>query len=41
MSEELLVSVEDGIMTMTMNRPQAKNAMNKSMSRDCRGSGPI
>ena len=32
MSEELLVSVEDGIMTMTMNRPQAKNAMNKSMS---------
>ena len=32
MSEELLVFVEDGIMTMTMNRPQAKNAMNKSMS---------
>ncbi|MEC8579053.1 MAG: enoyl-CoA hydratase-related protein, partial [Pseudomonadota bacterium] len=32
MSEELLVSVEDGIMTMTMNRPQAKNAMNKNMS---------
>ena len=32
MSEELLVSVEDGVMTMTMNRPQAKNAMNKSMA---------
>ena len=32
MSEELMVSVDDGIMTMTMNRPQAKNAMNKSMS---------
>ena len=32
MSEELLVSVEDGVMTMTMNRPEAKNAMNKSMA---------
>ena len=32
LSNELLVSVEDGVMVMTMNRPQAKNAMNKNMS---------
>ena len=27
LSNELLVSVENGVMVMTMNRPQAKNAM--------------
>lgn len=30
MSEELLTSVEDGILTITINRPEAKNAMNKA-----------
>ena len=31
-TQEVLVDIEDGVMTITMNRPQAKNAMNKSMS---------
>jgi enoyl-CoA hydratase len=30
MSDELLVSEEDGILVMTINRPEAKNAMNKA-----------
>ena len=29
---EVIIDVEDGVMTITMNRPEAKNAMNKSMS---------
>lgn len=32
MSEEVLISRENGVMTITMNRPEAKNAMNKNMS---------
>ena len=32
MSEEVLVTTENGVMTITMNRPEAKNAMNKNMS---------
>jgi len=32
LANELLVEVSDGVMVMTMNRPQAKNAMNKNMS---------
>ncbi len=32
LANELLVEVQDGIMVMTMNRPQARNAMNKNMS---------
>ena len=30
MSEELLTHEEDGILTITINRPEAKNAMNKA-----------
>lgn len=32
MSEELMVSVDDGVMVLTMNRPEAKNAMNRNMA---------
>lgn len=32
MSEEILISRDNGVMTITMNRPEAKNAMNKNMS---------
>lgn len=32
MSEEVLINRENGVMTITMNRPEAKNAMNKNMS---------
>ena len=32
LANELLVDVSDGVMVMTMNRPQAKNAMNKNMA---------
>lgn len=32
MSEELQIENSDGVMVLTMNRPEAKNAMNKSMS---------
>ncbi len=32
MSEEVLISRDNGVMTITMNRPEAKNAMNKNMS---------
>ncbi len=32
MTEEVLVDVNDGVMTITMNRAEAKNAMNKNMS---------
>lgn len=32
MSEEILVSQDNGVMTITMNRPEAKNAMNKNMA---------
>ena len=32
LSNELQVEVGDGVMVMTMNRPQAKNAMNKNMA---------
>ena len=30
MSEELLTEVNDGVMVITINRPDAKNAMNKA-----------
>ena len=32
MSDEVLTSVEDGIMVVTINRPQAKNAANKAVA---------
>ena len=32
MSEEVLVDVADGIMTVTINRPDAKNAVNKAVA---------
>ena len=32
MSDEVLVDVADGIMTITLNRPQAKNAVNKAVA---------
>lgn len=32
MSEEVLVSKEDGIMTVTINRPEAKNAVNRAVA---------
>ena len=32
MSEEVLVAVEDGVMTVTINRPEAKNAVNKRVA---------
>ena len=32
MSDEVLVDVADGIMTVTLNRPKAKNAANKAMA---------
>lgn len=32
MSEELFVSSENGVMVFEMNRPEARNAMNKSMA---------
>lgn len=32
MSEELMTRVEDGVLIMTINRPEAKNAMNKATS---------
>lgn len=32
MSDEVLVSVEDGVMVVTLNRPQAKNAANKAIA---------
>ena len=32
MSDEILVSVENGIMEVTLNRPQAKNAINKALA---------
>lgn len=32
MSEELLVGAEDGILTVTMNRPEARNAMTKALA---------
>ena len=31
-TQEVLVDIAEGVMTITMNRPQAKNAMNKSMA---------
>ena len=31
-TQEVLVDVSDGVMTITMNRPEAKNAMNKAMA---------
>ena len=30
MADEVLVDVADGIMTVTINRPKAKNAVNKA-----------
>ena len=30
--KEVLVDIAEGVMTITMNRPEAKNAMNKSMA---------
>lgn len=32
MSDEVLVEVEDGVMTITLNRPEAKNAVNKAVA---------
>lgn len=32
MSDELLVSIEDGVMEVTLNRPQAKNAINRALA---------
>lgn len=32
MTEEVLVSKEDGIMTITINRPEAKNAVNRGVA---------
>jgi len=32
MSDEVLVDVADGIMTVTLNRPEAKNAANKALA---------
>ena len=32
MSDEVLVEVADGVMTVTLNRPQAKNAANKAIA---------
>ena len=32
MSEEVLVDVEDGVMTVTINRPEAKNAANRAVA---------
>jgi enoyl-CoA hydratase len=32
MSDEVLVDVTDGIMTVTLNRPKAKNAVNKAVA---------
>jgi len=32
MSDEVLVEVADGIMTVTLNRPEAKNAVNKALA---------
>ena len=31
-TQEVMVDVNEGVMTITMNRPEAKNAMNKSMA---------
>jgi len=33
MTEEVLVAVEDGVMIVTINRPQAKNAVNGNVAR--------
>ncbi len=32
MANEVLVDVTDGIMTVTLNRPEAKNAANKAVA---------
>jgi len=32
MSDEVLVEVADGVMTVTLNRPEAKNAVNKALA---------
>ncbi len=32
MSEELLTTLDDGVIVLTMNRPEARNAMNKNMA---------
>ncbi|MGI9286693.1 MAG: crotonase/enoyl-CoA hydratase family protein [Pseudomonadales bacterium] len=32
MSDEVLTNIEDGIITVTINRPQAKNAVNKAVA---------
>ncbi len=32
MSDEVLTNVEDGVLTITLNRPQAKNALNKALA---------
>ena len=31
-TQEVIIDIENGVMTITMNRPEAKNAMNKSMA---------
>jgi len=33
MSDEILTTVEDGVMTITLNRPAAKNAINLALSK--------
>ena len=32
MTESVLVSVDDGVMVITINRPQVRNAVNKAIS---------
>ncbi|MCP4829298.1 MAG: enoyl-CoA hydratase, partial [Proteobacteria bacterium] len=32
MSDEVLVDIADGIMTVTLNRPKAKNAANRALA---------
>ena len=32
MSDEVLTSVENGVLTITLNRPKAKNAVNKALA---------
>src|SRR3990167_10563274 len=32
MSDEVVVAIDDGIMTVTINRPEAKNAINRAVA---------
>ena len=35
MSEVVLTEVDGGVMTITLNRPEAKNAVNLAMAQGC------